>query len=191
MNAQDILHFWFGEPGSAGFGSPRAVWFRKDGDFDAAIAQRFGATVQAALAGRLRDWDAAPHSSLARILVLDQFTRNISRDTPQAFAGDALALAAADAMVERGFDAALLPVQRAFVYLPFEHAEDLAQQQRSVALFTALAEPDPSMQSMLDYAIRHRDVIQRFGRFPHRNGISGRASTTEELEFLTLPGSRF
>lgn len=191
MNAQDILHFWFGEPGSAEFGSPRAMWFRKDSDFDAAIAQRFGAMVQAALAGRLRDWDAAPHSSLARILVLDQFTRNIFRDTPQAFASDALALAAADAMVERGLDAALLPVQRAFVYLPFEHAEDLAQQQRCVSLFTALAGHDPSMQSMLDYAIRHRDVIQRFGRFPHRNDIVGRASTNEELEFLTLPGSRF
>ena len=191
MNAQDILHFWFGELGSAGFGSPRAMWFRKDSDFDAAIAQRFGAMVQAALAGRLRDWDAAPHSSLARILLLDQFTRNIFRDTPRAFAGDALALAAADAMAERGFDAALLPVQRAFAYLPFEHAEDLGQQQRCVALFTALAGHGPSMQSMLDYAIRHRDVIQRFGRFPHRNDILGRASTNEELEFLTLPGSGF
>ncbi len=191
MKPQDVLDFWFGAPGSAEFGQARALWFRKDSDFDATIAQTFGPTVEAALAGQLRDWDAAPHASLARLIVLDQFTRNMFRDTPKAFAGDALALPAASVMVERGFDAALPPVQRGFVYLPFEHAEDLAQQQRCVALYTALAEQDTSMQSMLDYAIRHRDVIQRFGRFPHRNNILGRPSTSEELEFLKQPGSRF
>ncbi len=191
MNPQDILDFWFGDAGSAEFGNARAAWFRKDSVFDRLIEQRFGATVQAALAGGLHDWDESPASRLARIVVLDQFTRNIFRDTPKAFAGDALALGASLAMVERGDDAALLPVQRGFAYLPFEHAEDPAMQQRCVALFTSLAEQHATMQSMLDYAIRHRDVIQRFGRFPHRNAVLGRASTADELAFLKLPGSSF
>lgn len=191
VNAQDVVDFWFGAAGSAEFGSTRAMWFRKDGELDKLIARRFGATVEAALAGQLLGWDELPHSNLARIIVLDQFTRNIFRDTPQAFAGDALALAAAQAMLERDAHATLLPVQRAFVYLPFEHAEDLAAQQRSVALFTALAQQSASMQAMLDYAIRHRDVVQRFGRFPHRNAVLGRTSSAEELAFLKLPGSHF
>jgi uncharacterized protein (DUF924 family) len=191
VKPQDVLDFWFGSPTSADYGSTRAVWFRKDAEFDRQVAQRFAAPVQAALAGQLRDWEAAAASSLARIVLLDQFTRNIYRDTPQAFAGDALALAAAGALVERGADAALLPVQRAFVYLPFEHSEDLGVQQRSVALFTALAEQHPALRDMLDYAIRHRDIIQRFGRFPHRNRVLGRTSSAEELDFLKLPGSGF
>ncbi len=191
MNPQDVLDFWFGAAGSAEFGSARAVWFRKDGAFDRLIEQRFGATLQAALAGGLRDWDSHAPSSLARIVVLDQFTRNVFRGTPKAFAGDALALRAAREMIERGDDAALLPVQRAFVYLPFEHAEDLAAQARCVALFTTLAEQHASMQSMLDYAVRHRDVIQRFGRFPHRNAVLRRASSAAELAFLKEPGSSF
>ncbi len=191
MNPQDVLDFWFGAPRSAEFGSSRTPWFRKDPQFDALIAQRFGATVNAALAGGLRDWEATAASGLARIVVLDQFTRNMFRDTPKAFAGDALALAAAQAMVARSDDGALLPVQRAFVYLPFEHAEDLAAQQRCVDLFSALAAQHPETQSMLDYALRHRDVIRRFGRFPHRNAILGRASTAEELKFLERPGSGF
>ncbi len=191
MNPQDVIDFWFGASSSAEFGSARAVWFRKDAAFDRLIEQRFGATVQAALAGGLRDWDSHAPSCLARIVVLDQFTRNMFRDTPKAFAGDALALGAALAMIERGDDAALLPVQRAFAYLPFEHAEDLAMQRRCVALFTSLAGQYASMQSMLDYAIRHHDVIQRFGRFPHRNALLGRASSAEELAFLKQPGSSF
>jgi uncharacterized protein (DUF924 family) len=191
VNPQDVLDFWFGAASSAEFGSARALWFRKDGSFDQLIAQRFGATVHAALAGGLRDWDSRAPSSLAHILVLDQFTRNMFRDTPEAFAGDALALGAALAMIGRGDDVALLPVQRAFAYLPLEHAEILTMQQRCVALFTALADEDSSMQSMLDYAIRHHDVIQRFGRFPHRNAVLGRISTAEELAFLELPGSSF
>ncbi|MEQ1805500.1 MAG: DUF924 family protein [Burkholderiaceae bacterium] len=191
MNPQDVLDFWFGAPNSAEFGSARAVWFRKDSAFDQLIAQRFGDTVQAALGGGLHDWAESAAPGLARIVVLDQFTRNMFRDTPKAFAGDTLALRAAQAMIERGADAALLPVQRAFVYLPLEHAEDSATQARCVALFTTLAEQDASMRSMLDYAIRHHDVIQRFGRFPHRNAVLGRASTAEELAFLKEPGSSF
>lgn len=191
MNSQDVLDFWFGAVGSADHGRARAAWFRKDPEFDRAIASRFGVLVEAALAGQLRDWDGAAPSAFARIVVLDQFTRNIYRDTPKAFAGDALALAAATAMLERSDDTSLLPVQRCFAYLPFEHAEDLGAQQRSVALFTELAESYPALQSNLDYAIRHRDVVQSFGRFPHRNAVLGRASTPAELAFLELPGSRF
>lgn len=191
MNPQDVLDFWFGAAGSVEFGSARAAWFRKDASFDRLIEQRFGATVHAALGGGLRDWERSGASCLARIIVLDQFTRNMFRDTPKAFAGDALALRSTRTMLERGDDAALLPVQRAFVYLPLEHAEDLAAQERCVALFTALADPHESMRSMLDYAVRHRDVIQRFGRFPHRNAVLGRASTAEELAFLEQPGSSF
>lgn len=191
MSPQEILDFWFGAPGSAEFGSSRAQWFRKDLAFDALIAQRFGATVNAALAGELRDWEATAAGSLARIVVLDQFTRNMFRETPRAFAGDPFALSTAQSILARGDDAMLLPVQRTFVYLPFEHAEDLALQQRSVALFSALAAEHASLQGNLDYAIRHRDVIQRFGRFPHRNALLGRPSTAEELAFLALPGSSF
>ena len=191
MNPQDVLDFWFGAAGGAEFGSARAVWFRKDDAFDQLIAQRFGPIVHAALGGGLRDWEATGASSLARIVVLDQFTRNMFRDTPKAFAGDALALRAAQAMLERGDDAALLPVQRAFAYLPLEHAEDVATQERCVALFTALADQHESMRSMRDYAVRHRDVIARFGRFPHRNAVLGRTSTAAELAFLEQPGSSF
>lgn len=191
VSAQAILDFWFGAADSAEYGQARAIWFRKDSEFDRRIAQQFASIVEAALAGQLREWDAQPHSCLARVIVLDQFTRNIYRDTPRAFAGDALALAAAGAMIERGDTASLLPVQRGFVYLPFEHAEDLVAQERGVALFTVLAAQDTSMQGMLDYAIRHRDVIRRFGRFPHRNAVLGRPSTADELGFLSQPGSGF
>jgi uncharacterized protein (DUF924 family) len=191
MSAQDVLDFWFGAPTSAEHGQARDVWFRKDPEFDRAIAKRFGLLVEVALTGGLRDWDGVAASALARIVLLDQFTRNIYRDTPQAFAGDALALAAAGAMLERGDDKRLLPVQRCFAYLPFEHAEELGAQQRSVALFTELAAAHPTLQGNLDYAIRHRDVIQRFGRFPHRNAVLGRTSTPQEIAFLEQPGSRF
>jgi uncharacterized protein (DUF924 family) len=119
---QEVLDFWFGAPGSAAFGQPRSEWFVKDAGFDRQIAERFGAALEAALAGGLRDWDATAPGALARIVVLDQFTRNVFRDTARAFAGDALARAAAHAVVDAGRDRELRPVQRAFVYLPFEHA---------------------------------------------------------------------
>jgi len=140
----------------------------------------------------LREWDAeGAQGTLARILVLDQFTRNAWRNTPQSFAGDALALTAARQLVDSGAHAALPPLQRAFVYMPFEHAEDAFMQERAVELFTVLAAEHPGFDEMLDYAHRHRGVIARFGRFPHRNEILGRASTQEEIEFLRQPGSRF
>lgn len=192
MTHQAVLDFWFGAPGSPEAGQPRRAWFVKKDDFDDAIRTRFGATIGQALAGGLRDWDAAgPQGVLARILVLDQFTRNAYRNTAQSFAGDALALAAARQLVDTGADRALPPLGRAFVYMPFEHAEDAYMQERAVELFGVLAAEHPGFDEMLDYAHRHRGVIARFGRFPHRNAILGRASTPEEIDFLRQPGSRF
>ncbi len=190
-DAQAVLEFWFGAEGSAEQGQVRAEWFRKDAAFDALIAQRFGPLVNATLAGGLPDGAARADVRLAHIVVLDQFTRNIFRDTARAFAGDALALAAARALVAERLDTALRPEQRAFAYLPFEHAESLAEQDESVRLYTELAADAPQLRSMLDYAHKHRAVIVRFGRFPHRNEWLGRASTAEELDFLQQPGSRF
>jgi uncharacterized protein (DUF924 family) len=169
----------------------RELWFRKSEATDSDIAQRFGPLIERALRGELSDWSAQPHSALAQIVLLDQFTRNTLRDTPRAFAGDARALASAMAMVGARQDEALAPVQRAFVYLPFEHAEGLAMQDESVRLFTRLALEAPETQHMLDYAHRHREVVLRFGRFPHRNAILGRQSTSEEVAFLREPGSSF
>lgn len=192
MTAQDVLDFWFLPEGSPGFGEQRAEWFRKDDAFDAAISTRFGATLEQAVAGGLREWDQeGARGTLARIIVLDQFARNAWRGTPASFSGDALALAAAQALVDSGADQALLPVQRWFAYMPFEHAEDARMQERSVALFGALAEQHPGFDGVLDYAHRHRGVIARFGRFPHRNPILGRASTPEETDYLAQPGSGF
>jgi uncharacterized protein (DUF924 family) len=191
MEVQAVLDFWFGRPGDAGHGEPRAEWFRKDAAFDATIAQRFGALIEKALAGGIDDWDGTPEGALARLIVLDQFTRNVFRDTARAFAGDTQALAGAQRMVHEGADRKLLPVQRIFVYLPFEHAESLALQQESLRLFTQLAADDPARADLLEWAQKHHDVVARFGRFPHRNQALGRASSAEEIEFLAQPGSRF
>lgn len=183
-DARAVLDFWFGDASAA-----RAEWFRKDPAFDAQIRERFGMLVEAVLAGA--SFGDSPAERLARILVLDQFTRNIFRDTPRAFAGDGLACSLAQAMSDVGDDLRLPPWQRAFVYLPFEHAEDEALQDRAVRCFEALAGEVPALSDMLDYARRHRNVIRRFGRFPHRNALLGRTSTAEELAFLQQPGSRF
>jgi uncharacterized protein (DUF924 family) len=187
---QSILDFWFPPQTDLWYGQSRPEWFRKDPAFDRLIWQRFEQEISLALAGGFRDWDQDPRGALARILLLDQFTRNVFRDTPRAFAGDPAALTAARALVDSGLDQTLAPVERWFVYLPFEHAEDLAMQERSVALFTRLA-AEQEMGDIVDYAIRHRDIIARFGRFPHRNRILGRASTAGEDEFLKLSGSGF
>ena len=189
--AQQVLDFWFGSADAPDHGRARAAWFRKDADFDRRIVEQFGALIETALAGGLAHWQRDAGSALAQIVVLDQFTRNAFRDQPRAFAGDAAALAAARAMRAAGQDAGLLPVQRAFVYLPFEHAEDIAAQEQSVRLFAELAAAAPELASMLDYAQRHHAVIARFGRFPHRNAQLGRASSADELTFLQQPGSSF
>ena len=192
MNAQDVLDFWFLPAGDEGHGKVRMAWFRKDEAFDALIRERFGALVEQAVAGGLKEWDTAgPRGVLARLLVLDQFTRNSARDTPGAFAGDAQALAAAQYLVDSGAHLELAPLERWFAYMPFEHAEDARMQETSVQLFTALAEAGPEFDGALDYAHRHRGVIARFGRFPHRNPILGRASTPEETAYLAQPGAGF
>jgi uncharacterized protein (DUF924 family) len=187
---RDILDFWFLPEGAPGHGQPRREWFRKDPAFDAEIARRFGSLVEEALSGGLADWQPSPEAALARILLLDQFTRNMFRGDAQAFSGDALALAAAQDMLAREADLMLAPVQRWFVYLPFEHAESLAAQGESVTLFAAL-NSHGEFADAYDYALRHYHVIRRFGRFPHRNALLGRASTPEELAFLEQPGSWF
>lgn len=189
--AQDVLDFWFLAPDNPGHGQSRAEWFRKDDAFDAQIRERFGALIDTAIDGGLRDWAATPRGALALILVLDQFTRNVYRDTPRAFAGDPQALELAVALTQSGQDQQLEPTLRAFVYMPFEHAEDLVMQARAVELFQLLAQAREGYESMLDYAQRHQEVIARFGRFPHRNAILGRDSTPEERAFLQQPGSRF
>jgi uncharacterized protein (DUF924 family) len=190
-DAQAVLDFWFGPAGSPEHGRARDVWWRKDAAFDATIRARFGPRVDAAVAGGLRDWDSTAEGALARVLLLDQFTRNIHRGTAHAFAGDGLALEAARAMVATGQDRQLMPQARAFAYMPFEHAEDLAAQDEAVRLLGALEAEAPEVTGMVDYALRHRAIVARFGRFPHRNAALGRASTAEELEFLMQPGSSF
>lgn len=184
-----ILDFWFGAPGTAEYGTTRDFWFRKDAAFDAAVRARFGAAVENALAGGFADW-SAPRPALARIVLLDQFTRNIFRDTPRAFAGDALALRVADELIERAGDRALIAVERWFAYMPFVHAESVAAQQRAVELFRRLRD-ETGLAEPLPWAEKHAEVVRRFGRFPHRNAVLGRESAAEELAFLAAPGSRF
>lgn len=186
VDAPEVLAFWF-----AGSAAPRAEWFRKDPGFDAEIVRRFGPTIERALAGGLDDWNGDPPSVLAQVLVLDQFTRNAFRDTARAFAGDARALALAGDLVARGWDLQLTPLQRWFAYLPYEHAEDMAMQQESLRLFDALAQSHPALADAALWARRHQEVIARFGRYPHRNALLGRASTEEEQLYLQQPGSGF
>lgn len=185
----EVLAFWFGAPPLA----VRAEWFRKDPAFDEAIRARFGARVDDAIDGRLPALDpsAGPETVLARLILLDQFPRNLFRGQARAFAGDAQARTLALGLIDAGAERTLHPMQRWFVYLPLEHAEDLALQDRCVALFAALAAETPGFDSALDYAERHRDVIRRFGRFPHRNSALGRQSTPEEQVYLATPGSGF
>jgi uncharacterized protein (DUF924 family) len=189
--AQAVLDFWFGAPTSAEFGTVRKAWFAKVDAFDQAIRERFGALIEQTLRGEHDDWAGDPHSALAQIVVLDQFTRNAFRATARAFAGDARALAAASRMVGARQDEALPAFMRTFVYMPFEHAEGLAMQDESVRLFKRLVAGGADPQKLVDFALRHHAIIERFGRFPHRNEILGRQSTAEEIAFLKQPGSGF
>jgi len=195
-SARDVLDFWFGAPGEPEYGQERKVWFRKNAEFDQAIRDRFSATVEAAVAGQLKAWKADSDSCLALLLLFDQFPRNLYRGSAQAFATDNEAVAVANHGLIHSFDRyhsneqARPAVQRWFFYLPFEHSEKLGDQERAVALFEQLR-GDAASASTIDYAYRHRDVIQRFGRFPHRNLALGRATTAEEAAFLKQPGSSF
>lgn len=182
---REVLQFWFSD-------RARALWFEKDRDFDAEIAARFAGAVHEAQLGGLAAWRASPDGALALLLLIDQFSRNIHRGTAKAFLGDPLAREIAAEAVARGFDRRFPFPDRMFFYLPFEHGESLADQDRSVALFEGcLREFGDSAALFLDYAHKHRDIIRRFGRFPHRNEALGRETTEAEAEFLKGPGSSF
>jgi len=189
--AQAVLEFWFGAADDPLHHTPREQWFRKDDAFDAQIRERFGALIEGALTGSCAHWADTPGGALAQIVLLDQFTRNAFRGSARAFAGDARALAAAQALVASGQDRTLPGVQRQFAYLPFEHAEDLAMQREALRLFGQLERDEPALAGLLQWAQRHHDIVQRFGRFPHRNAALSRPSTPEEMTFLEQPGSGF
>ncbi len=195
---ESVLAFWFGAPGSAAeiAGRQGKLWFGKSPANDQAVIDRFAATLTAATAGHLDHWTYTPRGRLALVIVLDQFPHHIYRDRPQAFATDPQSLALSLDALESGEDRQLAPIERVFLYLPLEHAESLAMQERSVSLYEQLAheaavDERALFDNFLDYARKHRDVVARFGRFPHRNTILGRPSTPDELEFLKQPGSRF
>lgn len=191
MSRQDeILHFWFGVPGPDGFPQEdrTRLWFGGARETDDAIRARFADDVRIAAGGGLDAWGETARGRLALILLLDQFPRNLFRGTPRAFVHDARALQHALAGLAAQQDRRLAPAERAFFYLPLEHAEDLAMQRRSVELYEGLVRAFPGvaarLRGFLDYAIKHHDVIERFGRFPHRNAILGRKSTPDEAAFL-------
>ena len=183
-----MLRFWFGNAGERGRRLKR--WFEKNEAFDDEVRKRFGTLYQAAAAGRLAGWRNAAEDCLALILVLDQFPRHMFRGSAQAFATDALALDAARHAVANGYDLGRVPVERLFMYLPFEHSEALADQETACELTKPL-EAFEETSDAYRYAVRHREIVARFGRFPHRNAALGRKSTPEEIEFLKEPGSSF
>ena len=184
--ASDVLEFWFGAPP----GKSRAEWFRKDDAFDAEIRARFGELHEAASRRELEHWRAAPDSMVALVVVLDQFSRNLHRGHARAFAQDAHARECSREALARGDDARRLPVERQFLYLPFEHSEDPADQELCVRLMSQLDSFEET-RGISEWAVRHKAIIDRFGRFPHRNAALGRASTPAEIEFLKTPGSGF
>jgi uncharacterized protein (DUF924 family) len=198
---QPLLDWWFGSAETAAevAAARSGLWFGKRDSQDSEARERFAGLVEQALAGELhelQEWQADAQAWLATVLLLDQLPRMLFRDSPQAFAGDPLAQQLVQAGVERGWDRQLTLIQRVFIYLVFEHAEDLALQNQAVRHFNELcAAATASEQDLfagyLDYAERHQRVIARFGRFPHRNQLLGRASSAQELQFLQEPGSRF
>lgn len=181
ISQKEILEFWFVET------SPDQ-WFQKSDAFDHAIRERFLSSYADVLAGVHDEWATTSKGVLALIIVLDQFSRNMFRNTAAAFAADAKALKLAKMAVEAGLDQQLNPTERFFIYLPFEHSENIADQLKSVELFSAIRDEQPLGY---DYALRHLKVIEQFGRFPHRNAILGRTSSSEELEYLAQPGAGF
>ena len=187
---EEVLAFWFGREGEEGYGEFREVWFSKDPAFDREVRDRFETVYEEAAAGELETWKEEARSCLALILVLDQFPRNMFRGDARMYAADGLARAAARHAVERAYDRELPTFQRTFVYLPFEHSENLEDQRHSVELFRKLAQETGS-EDLLVYAVRHLRIVERFGRFPHRNEILGRWTTPEEAEFLREPDSSF
>ncbi|MBK9574395.1 MAG: DUF924 domain-containing protein [Rhodoferax sp.] len=179
MQSQSILHFWFEE-------LTAKQHFVKDAALDTTIRTRFGATLEAAARCELFAWRTTAQGRLAEIIVLDQFSRNVYRDTPRAFAQDALALVLAQELVASTQDRSLPVAQRVFAYMPYMHSESALVHAQAVALFS-----QPGMEGNLDYELRHKAIIDRFGRYPHRNAMLGRTSSADELAFLAEPGSSF
>lgn len=176
---KDVLDFWFGR-------EVKPLWFKKSSEFDREIEQRFVDTYYQAAAGELSNWRDRPRDCLALIIVLDQFPRNIFRNTPRAFATDERAVELTKYGLDRNYQQDLSIDERAFLFMPLMHSENKQDQQQCVELFSKLGK-----ENSFKFAIKHREVIDRFGRFPHRNQILGRESTPEEKEFLTQPGSSF
>ena len=198
METAESLHaFWFGgNADDAAADRQSKLWWGKSSVVDAEMAARFEPLVQAARSGALNGWADTPQQALALILLTDQLPRNIYRGTAASFASDAAARSITVAGLEREIDRQLKPIERVFFYLPLEHAESMADQDRAVSLYTRLFQEAPAAQveryrNFLTFALRHRRVIERFGRFPHRNAIIGRESTPGEVSFLQEPGSSF
>jgi uncharacterized protein (DUF924 family) len=183
-----LLDMWFGAPGDPLREERREVWFRSTPEHDEMLRELFLADYERAAAGLLADWEAVPESALALVLLLDQIPRNIFRATPRCYSSDAMARAVAERAMARGFDRQMAPAWRLFLYMPLHHSENLADQQRATALVANLpVRRDPEHGENRRYGVPYVDVIERFGRFPHRNAILGRPSTPEELAFLTEP----
>lgn len=188
-----ILNFWFGGPleQEPSYAQQRKLWFRKSEQTDQLIRDQFSQIYGQIAAGSRQSWSTTVQGALAAVIVLDQFSRNMFRGTPQAFTTDAQALAVAEKAIAQGFDQQVFPAQRLFFYLPFEHSENKQDQQRSVMLFRNLIHQSEELKDTYDYALKHQIIIEQFGRFPHRNVILGRSSTPAEIDFLQQPGSSF
>lgn len=196
--SEDVLKFWFGSLDSEGRADAEHAqrWWKKDDEFDSAIRQFFGVVHEALAHGQREEWLGSARGTLAYVIVLDQFSRNMFRGSGRMFERDPQALRASLVGIDRGFDRELALDERGFLYMPLMHSEDIAMQDRCVALFSAFrdevsGDAKKSIANSVDFAIRHRDIVQRFGRFPHRNGLLGRTSKGEEIEFLLEPGSSF
>ena len=179
MEHTEIINFWFNEIDSS-------LWFKKNAEFDRLLQDRFSSVHRAAIQGELYSWRANPEGRLAEIIVLDQFSRNMFRDNAEAFAYDTIALILSQVAVETGDDGRIDPSHRAFMYMPFMHSESPLIHERAVKLFS-----QPGLERNLEFEMKHKTIIDRFGRYPHRNAVLGRESTSEELDFLQQPGSSF
>ncbi len=195
---QDVLSFWFGELDDQGLAASekKTQWFKKSLDFDREITEKFGDVHTGLMAGQNAGWESSPQSEVAGVVVLDQFSRNMFRETSGMFASDAIALSKSKAAIAKGMLSELPPAMQVFLIMPFMHAESLADQETAVDLFTTLTDEttgavSEAFSANKKYAILHRDIIARFGRFPHRNKLLGRETTPEEEAFLKTPGSSF
>jgi uncharacterized protein (DUF924 family) len=188
--AGEVLDFWFGREGEPGYGEFREAWFRKDPAFDADVTERFADLYEEAVAGGLDGWRDEARSCLALVIVLDQFPRNMFRGDGRTHAADGVALESSKYALEHALDRELPAFQKMFLYMPFMHSENREDQRRSVELFQLLAD-EPGAPDVTSYAVGHREIVERFGRFPHRNGILDRETTPEEAEFLKTEGSSF